>query len=87
MAAFLDGGKVEPGGGCGIGGSFRVRYVHLERTWVAGGDRQRFFGAALNARDPWLIRGLEAAAEPYVREYDRELKQFMWWMTSGKGRS
>lgn len=63
---------------------FRVRYARLEGTWIAAGDRDLFYGAILNARTSWLLRGLESSEQPYRREYAYALEQFREWMVSGK---
>ena len=64
--------------------TFRVRYARLEGTWVAAGTRKLFYGAALNAKDPWLLRGLEKAERPYLDDYSHALGQFTRWLATGK---
>ena len=62
---------------------FRVRRVRLEGAWVATGDRQLFYAAALNAKVPWLLRGLMNAEEKYIAEYQHALGEFTKWLATG----
>ena len=64
--------------------TFRVRYARLEGTWIAAGNRRLFYGAITNARTGWLIRGLEASQQPYLREYRIAFDRFLRWMSDGR---
>ena len=63
---------------------FRVRRVRLEGTWVAAGDQRFFYAAALNARVPYVQRGLKDSQEAYADLYRNLLGSFQKWMVTGR---